>query len=67
VVFDLPEVEGAAVVVEAFAAITKAVAAGELTPEEGAAVAAILEAQRKTIEMVDFEARLTALEERSGQ
>ena len=67
VAFDLPEVEGAAVVVEAFAAITKAVAAGELTPEEGAAVAAVLEAQRKAIEMVDFEARLTALEQRASQ
>ncbi len=67
VAFDLPEVEGAAVIVEAFAAITKAVAAGELTPEEAATVSAVLEAQRKAIEMVDFEARLTALEQRASQ
>ena len=67
VAFDLPEVEGVAGLLAAVTAVTKAVAAGELTPEEAAAVSAALEAQRKAIEMVDFEARLTALEQRASQ
>src|SRR5918911_5099319 len=38
VAFDLPEVEGVAGLLAAVTAVTKAVAAGELTPEEAATV-----------------------------
>ena len=36
--------------------------AGDITPDEGQAVASILEAKRKAIETVDLEARLSAVE-----
>ena len=39
-----------------------AVGSGDITPDEGQAVASILEAKRKAIETVDLEARLSALE-----
>jgi len=39
------------------------VATGELSPEEGAAVAAILEVQRRAVETVELERRLAALEQ----
>ena len=35
----------------------------DLTPDEGAAVAAIFETKRRAIETVDLETRLTALEQ----
>ena len=47
------------------AAIVKAVAQGKLTPGEGQAMAAMLEAYRKGIELTEIEARLTALEEKT--
>jgi hypothetical protein len=44
-------------------AVAGAVATGELSPEEGAAVAGILEAQRRAVETVEMEGRLAALEQ----
>jgi hypothetical protein len=52
-------VEGVA---EAQAAVVQAVADGELTPEEGAAITNILEARRKAIETQVHESRISALE-----
>lgn len=46
----------------ALGAVTAAVANGTLTPDEGAAVASILDIQRRGIETADLEARLPALE-----
>src|SRR5262249_46088469 len=49
---DLPEVQNVADIVVAMAAVTRAVADGEITPDEGqavAAVAAILQSQLKVI------------------
>ena len=48
------------------AAVAEHVAAGELSPEEGAAVAGILEAQRRAVETVEMEARITALEQKGS-
>ena len=62
VVFALPPVESAADTVKALGALLAAVASGELSPEEGASVAALLETNRKAIELADIEARLAALE-----
>jgi hypothetical protein len=47
----------------AVGAVADAVGAGDITPDEGQAVASILEAKRKAIETVDLEARLSALEQ----
>ena len=46
-----------------FGAVADAVGTGEITPDEGQAVASILEAKRRAIETVDLEARLSALEQ----
>jgi hypothetical protein len=59
---DLPAVNAAADIVPALGRITEAVAAGEITPEEAQAVAALLEGKRKAIETVDVLARIEELE-----
>jgi len=48
--------------VTALGLVATAVGAGELTPEEGASVAAVLEIKRKAIETADLEARIAKLE-----
>jgi hypothetical protein len=59
----LPAIQSAFDVVAAVGAVADAVGAGEITPDEGQAVASILEAKRRAIETVDLEARLSALEQ----
>ena len=59
----LPAIRSASDVVAAVGAVADAVGAGDITPDEGQAVASILEAKRKAIETVDLEARLSALEQ----
>lgn len=46
----------------ASAAVLRAVVEGKLTPLEGAALAGLLDGHRKTVELVDLEARLAAVE-----
>lgn len=58
---DLPEMRKAGDLAAALGAVTSAVAAGELSPEEGQAVAAIMEAYRKAIETADLDERVSAL------
>jgi hypothetical protein len=58
----LPPLETAGDLVKALGQIAEAVGAGDLTPEEGASVAAVLEIKRKAIETSALEARITALE-----
>ena len=53
-------------IVAALGAVAEAVATGELSPEEGAAVAGILEAQRRAVETAEMEARITALEQKGS-
>ena|SRR5690242_12330762 len=62
VAVELPPVETAADVLAAHAVIIQEMAAGNLTPEEGAAFIAALESKRKAIETVDIEQRLAAIE-----
>ncbi|WEZ84640.1 DUF5681 domain-containing protein [Rhizobium sp. 32-5/1] len=62
--FDLPTVTTADDLPGAVAAITRQVADGELSPDEGAAVVTLVEAHRKAIETHDLAARIAALEER---
>ena len=58
----LPPVTTAAEVLDALGAVIEATAKGEVTPDEAATVAGILEAKRKAIETVDIERRVAALE-----
>jgi len=58
----LPEIRTAADVVAALGAVADAVGAGEIAPDEGAAVASILETKRKAIETVELETRVANLE-----
>jgi hypothetical protein len=50
----------------ATAALLQAVATGELTPSEAETVGKLLETHRRVTELVDFEARLTRLEQQKG-
>lgn len=59
---DLPAIVAAADVVAALGLVAEAVGAGNITPDEGAAVANVLEIKRKAIETAELEARITALE-----
>lgn len=60
--FDMPGLGCAADLPVALGALAEAVGAGDLTPDEGQAVAAILEAQRKAIETAELESRISKLE-----
>ncbi len=60
--FELPKIEKTEDMAKATAAILHALAEGQITPDEAAAVASIVETHRKTIETVDIEERLRALE-----
>jgi len=65
--FKLPKVESPAGIVAALAAVTKAMASGELSPAEAVEIAGVVELQRKAIETAEIETRLAALEERLAQ
>jgi polyhydroxyalkanoate synthesis regulator phasin len=54
--------ETAADLATALGVIAQAVARGELTPDEAQAVAVVLETQRRTIETVELEQRIAAVE-----
>ena len=55
VYFDLPPVNTAADIAAAMAALTTAMASGDLTPDEAATVASVLEMRRQTLEVGEFE------------
>jgi len=60
--FDLPPMESAQDAAQAAQAVLGAVAGGEVTPSEGAAVMGLIETYRKTLETTELEARILALE-----
>ncbi len=60
--FSLPPVATAADTVAASTAVLAAVSEGEITPDEGGRVMALLTAHRAIIEIGDLERRLAALE-----
>lgn len=62
VTFDLPQVETSADMVAASAAILDAVAAGDITPNEAQAVAGLLQAHGRVLELHDLEERVRRLE-----
>jgi hypothetical protein len=61
--FDLPsQLETAADLSRALAAVLSATANGALTPEEAGAISQIVDARRRSIETVELEQRIAALE-----
>jgi hypothetical protein len=62
VTFEMPDILTANDVRTATGAIVRAVAAGELTPDEAGAVASVVELHRRSIETSDIAARLAAIE-----
>ena len=65
--FDLPAMKTADDAARAMGAIVEAVSSGSLTPSEGAAVAGLVEAFRRTLETEELERRVERLEERNGR
>lgn len=64
---DLPPVETAAGCAAAVTAVVAAVSEGSLTPEEGQAVAGLLEARRRALETEDLERRIAVLERQTAK
>ncbi len=62
--FTLPELGSAGDASKAMAAITAAVARGELTPTEAAELSSVIETYVKAIEATEIERRLRTLEEK---
>ena len=62
VTFDLPEMSSARDAATTAQSVLVAVAGGEVTPSEGAAVMGLIETYRKTLETSELEERITALE-----
>lgn len=62
VAFELPPLVEATDIVSALGGVTQAVAVGDLSPEEGASVAGILDMHRRAIETMELEHRLAAME-----
>ena len=63
--FTLPEINSVDRAPEAMAAITTAVANGELTPAEAAELSRVIDGYVKTLETTEIERRLRVLEERA--
>ena len=59
----LPEIQTAEDILKAVAAITQAIANGEISPSEGEAIARILDIHAKAIELHDFEKTLNELKD----
>jgi hypothetical protein len=62
----LPAIEIARGVSEAQSATVTAMAEGEITPDEAATIAGVLESKRKAIETVELETRIARLEQSAG-
>ena len=64
--FPLPPIATADDLVTAVGAVVTAMAGGELTPEEAATISGVLDFKRRSLETVELEKRLAALELRQG-
>lgn len=62
VTFDLPEMVSAEDAAKAASSVLQAVSDGVLTPSEGAQVMGLIETYRRTLEVTELEARISALE-----
>ena len=63
VTIDLPAVETAEDILGALTIVSSALSSGHITPGDAATIAAVLETKRKTIETLNLEHRIVALEE----
>jgi hypothetical protein len=63
---ELPLMQSAADIPQAMGAILASVAAGELSPSEGTAVAGLVELNRRALETSELEQRIAALEKGKG-
>jgi hypothetical protein len=66
ITLDLPHIVTAADVTVALGTISAAIGCGQITPEEGAAIAAVVEQHRKAIETRELEQRIARLEARNA-
>jgi hypothetical protein len=57
-----PRKKAAAAVDAAFSAVVRALAAGEIAPDDAATITGVLEMKRKALETIDIERRLMLLE-----
>src|SRR5450631_4031549 len=64
---ELPSVKTAEDIAEAVGALLREMAAGEITPDEASIIASVLDVRRRTIETMEFEQRLSELEQRQGK
>jgi len=64
--FQLPALRSAADAASAMAALTAAVAAGEVTPGEAADLSRLVESYTRALEVNEFDRRLRVVEERNG-
>jgi hypothetical protein len=62
--FETPSIQTPADIMQALSRILDAVGSGQLTPEEGQALASLIESQRKAIETTELDSRITELERR---
>jgi hypothetical protein len=67
VALDIPPIAVSADVVAAIGAVATAMSMGELTPDEAAAMASVLEMKRRAIETIALEKRIESLEVRSAK
>jgi hypothetical protein len=63
---NLPTVGSAADAMAAAGSVLDAVACGEITPREGQALSSMVESYRRTIETVELERRIAALEQQGA-
>ena len=62
--FATPAIETSADLGKAMGTILQAAADGELTPDEAVSIASLIETRRRTIETIELEQRIAALEQR---
>ena len=62
IILHLPDTSTVEGVTKAVAVVIRAVATGQVTPGEAGDLCSVLEAQRRTIELSEIEARLAKLE-----
>ena len=63
VALDLPDIRCSGDILRALGKTIRAMGAGKITPDEAAAIAGVMEQNRKLIETVEIEERLTKLEQ----
>jgi hypothetical protein len=66
VALTLPAVQRAEDIPAAIAAVVAAMAEGVISPEEANSMSGVIEQQRRALELVQLEARVSALEQKAG-